>query len=133
MAKKIIKLDFVDIVLGANADVIKEAYEARVKVDQLLTVREEAYAKIAKIEDDIEEIVGVTGEFVFPAPPLPVAGMPKPSDATKPRKKKVEEVPEATVTDNTDNIFDHISDEEKPANEEATTPTTFDEEKEEQE
>ena len=96
MAKKVLRLDFVDIVMGARADVIKEAYEARLKIDGLLDAREEAYMKIAQIENEVEEIVGVNGEFVFPAPPLPVAGMPKPSDSVRARKAVKKAEPEET-------------------------------------
>ena len=95
MAKKIFKLDFVDIVMGAEATVIKEAYDARLKIDDLLDARESAYQKIAEIEEHVEEIVGVTGEFVFPAPPLPVAGIPRPGDSTKIKKVIKRTVPEA--------------------------------------
>ena len=83
MAKRVLKLDFVDIVMGAQAEVIKEAYEARLKIDDLLESREAAYRKIAEIEQHVEEIVGVEGDFVFPAPPLPVAGIPRPVDSTQ--------------------------------------------------
>jgi len=86
MAKRVLKLDFVDIVMGARADVIKEAYEARLKIDDLLDAREEAYKKIAEIEEKVEDIVGVTGDFIFPAPPLPVAGIARPTDSTRPKK-----------------------------------------------
>ena len=85
MAKKPAQLSFVDIVMGAQADVIKEAYEARLKIDDLLEIREEAYRKIAEIEVEVEGIVGVEGEFVFPAPPMPIAGVNKPNDASRPR------------------------------------------------
>jgi hypothetical protein len=82
MAKKL-TLSFLDIVMGAEAETIKAAYEAKVKIDEQLMLREEAYRRIAEIEDKIEEIAGVKGEFVFPAPPLPVAGIAKPAESTK--------------------------------------------------
>ena len=43
-------LSFVEIVMRADAETIKAAYEARVKVDGLLAEREAAYRKIAELE-----------------------------------------------------------------------------------
>ncbi|MGL4854626.1 MAG: hypothetical protein ACRC37_05175 [Lentisphaeria bacterium] len=74
MAKKALELSFIDIVMGADAQTIKSAYEARLKIDEQLQLREEAYRKIAEIEQLIESIIGEEGEFIFPAPPLEVAG-----------------------------------------------------------
>lgn len=87
MAKKSLSLSFQDIVMGATADVIKEAFEARVKIDDLLAAREEAYRKIAELELQVEEIVGVEGEFIYPAPPLPIAGAPKPAESSRVQPK----------------------------------------------
>ena len=71
------KLSFVEIVMGADAEVIKAAYEARVKIDGLLAEREAAYAQIVELENQIETVVGEEGVFVYPPPPAPVAGIPK--------------------------------------------------------
>lgn len=102
MAKKRQELGFIDIVMGADADVIKQAYEARLKIDEQLVLREEAYRKIAELEEKVEEIIGEPGEFIFPAPPLQVAGYsklipasrpaPKPKTVTTPAPKKDEVV-----------------------------------------
>ena len=73
-AKKNVELTFADIVMGAKADVIKKAYEARLQIDEHLAAREEAYRRIAELEQKIEDIVGSPGDFVFPPPPLPVVG-----------------------------------------------------------
>jgi len=67
-------LSFVEIVMRADAETIKAAYEARVKVDGLLAEREAAYRKIAELEQQVEEVIGEQGVFVFPEPPMPVAG-----------------------------------------------------------
>ena len=87
MAKKSLELSFLDIVMGADAQTIKEAYEARVKVDGQLVLREEAYQKIAQIEQEIEQIIGKEGQFIFPAPPLPIAGYSRLIPASKPAPK----------------------------------------------
>ena len=80
MAKKPTPLTFRDIVLGAEADVIRAALEARIKIDALITERQAAYEKIAALETQINTVVGEAGVYPFPAPPLPVAGFdPKPA------------------------------------------------------
>lgn len=71
-------LSFVEIVMRADAETIKAAYEARVKVDGLLAEREEAYRKIAELEQKVDDIIGESGVFVFPEPPMPVSGFAKP-------------------------------------------------------
>lgn len=81
--KKSQELTFADIVMGARADLIKQAYEARLKIDEQLAAREEAYRRIAELEQQIEEIVGMPGQFVYPAPPLPVAGVSSPSETRR--------------------------------------------------
>ena len=89
-----IPLSLVEIVMRADAETIKAAYEARVKVDGLLAEREEAYRRIAQLEAQVEEIIGEPGVFVFPEPPLPVAGYgikPKPAPAKKPAASKENE------------------------------------------
>ncbi len=74
MAKKLTALTFRDIVLGAEADVIRAALDARIKIDSLITERQAAYEKIAALETQINTVVGEAGVYPFPAPPLPVAG-----------------------------------------------------------
>ncbi len=84
MAKKSSTLTFRDIVLGAEAEVIRQAHEARVKIDQLIAERQTAYERIAAIETQVEEVIGEPGVYPFPAPPLPVAGFdPKAESATR--------------------------------------------------
>ena len=84
MAKKSTTLTFRDIVLGADADTIRQAHEARVKIDQLIDERQKAYERIAAIETQVEDVIGEPGVFPFPAPPLPVAGFdPKAESATR--------------------------------------------------
>ena len=77
MAKKITKnlpkLGFIDIVTRADTDVIKQAYEARIQIDELLKQREKAYLKISRLENEIESLVGEPNLFEFPPPPHPVA------------------------------------------------------------
>lgn len=89
MARKTVSpLSFADIVMGAEADLIKQAYEARLKIDDQLAIREEAYRKIAEVEEQVEEILGEEGTFAFPAPPMPVAGINKPAPASRPMRPK---------------------------------------------
>ncbi|WP_438481136.1 hypothetical protein [Oleiharenicola lentus] len=80
MAKKPTTLTFRDIVLGAEADVIRQALEARVKIDALLAERQAAYARIADLEVQVETVVGEAGIYPFPQPPLPVAGFDPKAD-----------------------------------------------------
>lgn len=80
MAKKSIAstpLSFVEIVMRADVETIRAALDARVKVDELLAEREQAYRRIAELESQVEELMGEPGVFVFPAPPLPVSGFSK--------------------------------------------------------
>ena len=84
-------LSLMEIVMRADAETIKAAYEARVKVDGLLAEREEAYRRIAQLEAEVEELIGEPGVFVFPEPPLPVSGFgakPRPAPAKKPALPK---------------------------------------------
>lgn len=84
MAKKTIPLTFRDIVLGAEADIIRQALEARSQIDELITERQAAYERIATLENQVEDVLGETGVFPFPAPPLPVAGFdPKSATVTR--------------------------------------------------
>ncbi|QBG48914.1 hypothetical protein EGM51_16450 [Verrucomicrobia bacterium S94] len=87
MAKKLIPLSARDIILQADAETIREALEARVKIDDLLVKREEAYRQIEAIELQVEELVGEEGVFVYPEPPVPVAGFAKPTPASRPKPK----------------------------------------------
>ncbi len=97
MAKKLVQLTARDIILQADAETIREAFEARVKIDDLLVKREEAYRQIEAIELQVEELVGEEGVFVYPEPPVPVAGFSKPTPASRPKPKiaKPEPEPEA--------------------------------------
>ncbi len=99
MAKKPTTLTFRDIVLGAEADVIRQALEARVKIDALIVERQAAYEKIAALETQVATLVGEPGVYPFPAPPLPVAGF----DA-KPAKRS------AVSTDTDDSDDDESND-----------------------
>jgi hypothetical protein len=78
------RLTLVEIVMNADAEVIKAAYEARVEVDKLLAQREEAYRRIAELETRIEDVIGQPGVFIFPPPPLAVAGLE--AGTARPRK-----------------------------------------------
>lgn len=101
MAKKPIStapLTFVEIVMRADAETIKAAYEARLKVDELLKEREEAYRRIAELENQVEVIMGEPGVFVFPEPPLPVAGIAKKTTAAAKKKKTPTPAPTASAT-----------------------------------
>jgi hypothetical protein len=86
MAKKpnLTALTFRDLVLGAEADVLRQALEARVRIDELIAERQAAYERIATLETQIEDVIGEPGVFPFPAPPLPVAGLdPKAETLTR--------------------------------------------------
>ncbi len=77
MAKKpnLAALTFRDLVLGADADTLRQALEARVRIDELIAERQAAYERIAALETQVEDVLGEPGAFPFPAPPLPVAGI----------------------------------------------------------
>ena len=92
-------LSFVEIVMRADAETIKAAYEARVKVDGLLAEREEAYRKIAMLEQKVDEIIGEPGVFVFPEPPMPVSGFAKPAPAAAKKSTPAPKVPAEKVTE----------------------------------
>ena len=82
-------LSFMEIVMRADAETIKAAYEARVKVDGLLAEREAAYRRIAELENQVDQIMGEPGVFTFPEPPVPVAGFaPKAQPPKKPAQPK---------------------------------------------
>lgn len=109
MAKKIIPLSVSDIILHADAQTIQQALEARSKIDELLVQREEAYQKIDTIEQQVEELVGEDGLFVYPAPPAPVAGFSKLIPASRPKAVKPAPEPETV--------------EEEPKDEDASAKT----------
>ena len=89
-------LSFVEIVMRADAETIRAALDARVKVDGLLAEREAAYRRIAELEQQVEEVIGEQGVFVFPEPPMPVAGFnAKPSASASSSKKPA--APKATA------------------------------------
>lgn len=77
MAKKpnLAALTFRDLVLGADVDTLRQALEARSRIDELIAERQAAYERIAALEAQVEEVLGEPGVFPFPAPPLPVAGI----------------------------------------------------------
>lgn len=78
-------LSFLELVMRADAATLKAAYEARTKVDVLLAEREEAYRRIAELEQQVDTIVGEPGAFCFPEPPMPIAGF-KPLAKPAPQK-----------------------------------------------
>ena len=83
MAKKqpnLTALSFRDLVLGAEADTLRQALEARVRIDELIAERQAAYERIAALETQIEDVIGEPGVFPFPAPPLAVAGLDPKAD-----------------------------------------------------
>lgn len=77
MAKKpnLTALSFRDLVLGAEAETLRQALEARVRIDALIAERQAAYERIATLETQIEDVIGEPGVFPFPPPALPVAGL----------------------------------------------------------
>jgi len=79
--------------------VIRQAHEARSQIDQLIAERQAACERIAALETQVEEVLGETGVFPFPAPPLPVAGFdPKSDTVTRPVVKKPA-APKSSSTD----------------------------------
>lgn len=118
--KQPLTLSMADIVLGAEAEVIKAAYEARVKIDVLLAERNEMYQRIAEIELEVDTIMGEQGVFIFPNPPYPVAGFDgTPKVEKKSTKKTVPAPQEATaVIDESMNLETEVSavSEEAPEN-----------------
>lgn len=66
-------LSMVEIVMRSDVATIEAALEARRKIDALLAERAAAYERIAALEKQIDEVMGVPDEFIFPPPPFPVA------------------------------------------------------------
>ncbi|MBC2604938.1 hypothetical protein [Pelagicoccus albus] len=92
MAKKTQKLSpltFAEIVLRGDSDTIRQALEARTKIDTLLEEREAAYQRISELESQVESIVGEEGVFPFPEPPAPVFAFPAQATPKKAAKKAV--------------------------------------------
>ena len=95
MAKKPNKLEpltFAEIVLRGDSETIRQALEARSKIDALLEEREAAYLRISELESQVESIVGEEGIFPFPEPPAPVSAFesvpaPKKAAAKRPAPK----------------------------------------------
>lgn len=110
MAKKITPLTFRDIVLGAEAEIIREALAARAQIDELIAERQAAYERIATLENQVEDVLGETGVFPFPAPPLPVAGFDPKSDTVTRSAAAVKKVAAALDSENADE--DETSDED---------------------
>ncbi len=113
MAKKAQKLEpltFAEIVLRGDSETIRQALEARSKIDTLLEEREAAYQRISELESQVESIVGEEGVFPFPEPPAPVSAFPAPAPTKKPAKKTA---PKATQEDEP-----KAEDADKPAEEE---------------
>jgi hypothetical protein len=111
MAKKPTTLTFREIILGAEAEVIRAALDARVKIDVLIGERQAAYERIADLETQIESVVGEPGVYPFPQPPLSVAGFdPKAETVNRgtPTKK-----PARPATDDTPDSEDEAA--EPPA------------------
>lgn len=95
-SQKLSPLSVTEIILRGETAIIREALEAREKIDTLLAEREAAYKRIAELESQVEEIVGEEANFPFPAPPVPVAEFP----ATKsPAKKAARKAPVAKEGD----------------------------------
>ena len=65
MAKKpnLTALTFRDLVLVADSETLRQALEARIRIDELIAERQAAYERIAILETQIEEVIG--GEVGF--------------------------------------------------------------------
>ncbi|MDQ8187043.1 hypothetical protein [Pelagicoccus sp. SDUM812002] len=115
MAKKAQKLEplsFEEIVLRGDSETIRQALEARTKIDTLLEEREAAYQRISELESQVESIVGEEGVFPFPAPPAPVSAFPTQAPAKKAAKKAA---PKPTKEEETKK--DDAPESDKPAEE----------------
>ena len=99
MSKKIPNLSFSDIVLGADAETIAQALEARREIDRLLEERAKAYQQIAELENQVEDLIGEETAFPFPEPPEPVFGFGPAKKAKKPKKKAATPAPKPEASD----------------------------------
>lgn len=115
-------LTFRDLVLGAEAGTLRQALEARLRIDELIAERQAAYERIATLETQVEDVIGEPGIFPFPAPPLPVAGLDAKSDTltrstgTTPAKKSAARpAPAAQAGEDDDNNDDDNLDDTSPA------------------
>lgn len=104
--QKLTPLTFEEIVLRGDSETIRQALEARTKIDGLLAEREEAYRRISELESQVEEIVGEEGVFPFPEPPAPVSAFPAPTvkkaakkAAPKPAKEEESKTDDASESD----------------------------------
>jgi hypothetical protein len=87
MAKKL--LSYADLVTGANAETLRAALEARIKIDEMLIAREEAYQQIAALEAQINEVVG-SDAFEFDEPEVNIAwGGRSPKKKAAPKKTPI--------------------------------------------
>ena len=97
MAKK--QLSYADLVTGASVETLRAALEARLKIDEMLILREEAYQKIAALEEEINGIVG-SEAFEFDEPTVNIAWGGR-SAKKKPTPKKIvtpiEKTPEVSA------------------------------------
>jgi len=118
-----VNLSFVDIVMGAEAETIKAAYEARMQIDTLLEQRQQAYIQICQLEEQVENLLGEDGIFEFPAPPLPVAGVNSSSSMLRSsaRPAAAKSTPRATASSTT---ASESESESETATAAATTTTT---------
>jgi len=66
-------LSLAEIVMRADTETIRAALEARQRIDALLAERAAAYARIAALEHQVDEIIGEPGVFAFPPPAAAVA------------------------------------------------------------
>ena len=99
MAKKL--LSYADLVTGANAETLRAALEARIKIDEMLIAREEAYQKIAALEEQINEVVG-SDAFEFDEPEVNIAwGGRSPKKKVAPKKTPITK-PTPPVEETTD-------------------------------
>ena len=78
-------LTLAEIIIRADVETIRAALEARQRIDGLLAERAAAYARIAALERQVDEIVGEPGVFVFPAPQTAVAAFAAAAAAAAPK------------------------------------------------
>ncbi|MCC5787996.1 MAG: hypothetical protein JJT75_00030 [Opitutales bacterium] len=114
MSKKIPNLIFSDIVLGADAETIAQALEARREIDRLLEERAKAYQQIAELESQVEELIGEETSFPFPEPPEPVFGFGPAKKVKKAKKKVAATPPSAKAPEPSADSREKASDDEGP-------------------